>query len=249
VPVIDEFLDELVNASWFSCLDLKAGFHQIRLKPGEEFKIDFETHSGQFEFRVMAFGLTGAPGSFQDAMNTTLQPILRMFVLVFFDDILIYSKTYAEHVQHIKTVFELLQKDQWKDKLSKCKFAQRQISYLGFVISEQQGVATNPDKVSAIVQWPTPSCTKELRSFLGLAGYYRKFVKGFGMINKPLTELLKKNIVFVWTPVHELSFSALKKAMSSAPVLALPKFSKPFSIETDACVLVLGLFSCRMGIH
>jgi ribonuclease HI len=245
VPVIDEFLDELANASWFSCLDLRAGFHQIRLKPGEEFKTAFQTHFGQFEFRVMAFGLTGAPGFFQDAMNTTLQPVLRVFVLVFFDDILIYSKTYAEHIQHIKTVFELLQKDHWKVKLSKCKFAQRKISYLGFVISEQ-GVATDPGKVSAIVQWTTPTCAKELRSFLGLAGYYRKFVMGFGMISKLLTELLKKNTVFVWTPMHELSFSALKKAMSSA-VLVVPNFSKPFYIETDACGTGVGAVLMQDG--
>jgi hypothetical protein len=246
VPVIYEFLDELANGSWFSCLDLRAGFHQLRLKPGEEFKTAFQTHFGQFEFRVMAFGLTGAPVSFQDAMNTTLQPVLRIFALVFFDDILIYSKTYAEHIQHIKIVFEQLQKDQWKVKLSKCKFArQRQISYLGFVISEQ-GVATDLDKVSAIVHWSTPSCAKELRSFLGLAGYYRKFVKGFGMINKPLTELLKKNTVFVWTLVHELSFSALK-AMPSTPVLALPNFSKPFSIESDACGTGVGAVLMQDG--
>jgi ribonuclease HI len=142
-------------------------------------------------------------------------------------------------------VFELLQKDHWKVKLSKCKFAQRKISYLGFVISEQ-GVATDPGKVSAIVQWTTPSCAKELRSFLGLAGYYRKFVMGFGMISKLLTELLKKNTVFVWTPMHELSFSALKKAMSSA-VLVVPNFSKPFYIETDACGTGVGAVLMQDG--
>lgn len=111
VPIIDEFLDELAKASWFSSLDLRAGFHQIRLKKGEEFKTAFQTHFGQFEFRVMAFGLTGAPGTFQEAMNSTLAPYLRKFVLVFFDDILIYSASYEEHLVHIRLVFELLVKD------------------------------------------------------------------------------------------------------------------------------------------
>lgn len=175
VPVMDELLDELAKASWFSSLDLWAGFHQIRLKKGEEFKTAFQTHFGQFEFRVMAFGLTGAPGSFQEAMNTTLAPYLRKFVLVFFDDILIYNTSYEEHLIHVKLVFELLMKDHWKIKLSKCIFAQQQIKYLGHIISSA-GVATDPSKVAAVAKWPLPSNAKELRGFLGLAGYYRKFV-------------------------------------------------------------------------
>jgi hypothetical protein len=163
-----------------------------------------------------------------------------------FDDILIYSKTYEDHIQHIRIVFELLSKDQWKVKLSKCTFAQRQISYLGYVISEN-GVATDPMKISTISQWPTPPSAKELRSFLGLAGYYRKFVRGFGVISKPLTELLKKNVLFVWTSVHDKSFAALKKALCTAPVLALPNFSKPFSVETDACGTGVGAVLLQDG--
>lgn len=135
VPIIEELLDELNGASYFSTLDLQAGFHQIRMKSGEEFKMAFQTHFGQFEFRVMSFGLTGAPGTFQDAMNTTLQPCLRKFVLVFFDDILVYSATLEEHLAHLRFVFELLSRDQWKLKLSKCSFAQTEIFYLGHVIS------------------------------------------------------------------------------------------------------------------
>jgi hypothetical protein len=157
----------------------------------------------------LAFGLTGAPGTFQEAVNSTLSPCLRKFVLVFFDDILIYSATYADHLLHIKLVFELLAQDKWKIKLSKCTFAQRQINYLGHVISEH-GVGTDPKKIEAISNWPSPQNTKELRSFLGLAGYYRKFVRNFGVISKPLTELLKKSVIFVWTSEHEKSFCALK---------------------------------------
>ncbi|WVZ49084.1 hypothetical protein U9M48_000465 [Paspalum notatum var. saurae] len=197
VPVIDEFLDELGQASWFSSLDLRAGYHQVLLKPGEEFKTAFQTHSGHYEFRVMAFGLSGAPATFQCAMNTTLQPLLRKCVLVFFDDIL------------------------------------NSISYLGHVIS-QGGVATDPAKIEAIMSWPTPTNIKDLRSFLGLAGYYRKFVKHFGIISRPLFDLLKKHALFIWTNDHDVAFQTLKQALCSAPVLTLPDFSKKFCLETDA---------------
>jgi hypothetical protein len=181
----------------------------------------------------MAFGLTGAPGTFQAAMNSTLAPYLRKFALVFFDDILIYRKSLEENLVHIRLVFELLVKDQWKIKLSKCSFVQREISYLGHVISEK-GVATDPKKIEAIAQWPTPQNVKELRSFLGLAGYYRKFVRHFGLLVKPLTDLLKKHSVFVWTSIHQNSFQSLQTTLCNSPVLSLPDFSKTFSIETDA---------------
>lgn len=226
VPIIDELLDELGGTTWFSKLDLRSGFHQILLKPGEEFKTAFQTHFGHFEFRVMSFGLTGAPGTFQDAMNSTLAPFPRKFVLVFFDDILIFSKTYEEHLEHLQLVFQQLQVHEWKIKLSKCAFAQTSIAYLGHVISDA-GVATDPQKVATVSSWPSPTSTKELRGFLGLAGYYRKFVQHFGILAKPLTELLKKNSLFHWTPAHEQSFQALKEALSSSHVLSLPDFSKP----------------------
>jgi len=233
VPIIEELLDELSGASYFTTLDLQAGFHQIRMKEGDEYKTAFQTHFGQFEFRVMSFGLTGAPGTFQGAMNTTVKSCLRQFVLVFFDDILIYSRTWEEHLSHLRTVFELLSKDRWTLKLSKCSFAQTHISYLGHTISSQ-GVGTDPAKLTAIANWPQPVSVKELRSFLGLAGYYRRFVRHFGLISKPLTTLLKKHTLFIWTPEHTAAFQALKDALCSSPVLALPNFSKPFTIETDA---------------
>jgi hypothetical protein len=232
VPVIEELLDELHGASWFSCLDLTAGCHQIHLKHGEEPKTAFQTHTGHYEFRVMAFGLTGAPATFLKAMNITLGPLLRKCVLGFFYDILIFSRTLEEHVAHVRLVLQLLQRDQWQVKLSKCVFAQRKLRYLGHVISEQ-GVTTDPEKVQAVLNWPALTSVKELRSFLGLAGYYRRFVRHFGMISRPLTDL-KKGAMFIWTSVQEQSFSALKTALTSAPVLALPDFSKPFVIETDA---------------
>jgi hypothetical protein len=219
--IIDDFLDELKNASWFSTLDLCVGFHQIQMNPEDCFKTAFQTHSRHYEFRVMSFGLTGAPHTFQRAMNSTLAPLLRKSVLVFFDDILVYSQTYADHLNHLEQELKILQQDQRRVKLSKCSFAQRTISYLGYVISEQ-GVATCPDKVQAVAEWSQPHNMKELKSFLGLVGYYRKFVKHFGIIARPLTELLRKGFVFQWTQEQELSFQTLKKALIEASVLALP---------------------------
>ena len=160
-------------------------------------------------------------------MNTTLAPLLRKEVLVFFDDILIYSRSLEARIQLLRQFLELLQKDRWQVKLSKCVFAQRQLKSLGHVISEQ-GVATDPNKIRAVNQWPVPALVKELRSFLGLAGYYHRFVRNFGLITRPLNDLLKKGAIFSWTTVHDQAFLALKQALTSAPVLALPDFSKPF---------------------
>jgi hypothetical protein len=246
IPVFDELMDELANAKWFSCLDLNSGYHQIRVKKGEEFKTAFQTHFGLFEFRVMAFGLCGAPGTFQGAMNTTLAPLLRKCVLVFFDDILVYSPTLAEHLIHLKQVLQLLANGKWQVKLSKCSFAQQRLSYLGHIISGA-GISTDPAKISAIQSWPQPANVKELRSFLGLAGYYRRFVKHFAIIAKPLTALLRKDSLYVWTPAHSEAFSTLKTALMTAPVLAMPDFSKPFCIETDASNAGVGAVLLQQG--
>ena len=147
---------------------------------------------------------------------------------------------------HVRTVFELLSKDQWKLKMSKCSFAQTKLSYLGHVISPA-GVGTDPSKIESISSWPTPSSVKELRSFLGLAGYYRRFVRKFGIVSKPLTTLLKKHSLFIWTPDHDSAFQTLKTALYQAPVLALPNFAKPFSIETDASELGVGAVLMQDG--
>nr|XP_020152320.1 uncharacterized protein LOC109737602 [Aegilops tauschii subsp. strangulata] len=234
VPVIEELLDELHGARWFSKLDLRAGYHQIRLAKGEEFKTTFQTHFGHYEFKVLSFGLAGGPATFIDAMTETLHPVLRHCVLLFFDDILVFSKTWAEHIDHLRQVLELLRRDHWKVKRSKCEFGQQQLSYLGHVISSD-GVATEPSKIRAVQAWNTPKDAKEVRQFLGLAGYYRRFVCGFGVIARPLFNLLTKGVPFVWTDNTAQAFELLKQQLITAPVLALPDFNKTFTVETDAC--------------
>lgn len=180
----------------------------------------------------MPYGVTGGSATFQSVMNYVLAPFLRKFVVVFIDDILIYSHSWSEH-QHIQCVFAALRQHQFKVKLKKCVSAQIELKYLGHTISAS-GVATDPSKVSIIQNWPTPSTVKDLRSFLGMAGYYRKFVKKFGLLIKPLTNLLKKGVLFTWTSETQDTFDALKHALVTAPVLALPNFAKPFVVETDA---------------
>jgi hypothetical protein len=230
MPIIEELIDELAGAKWFTSLDLRAGYHQIWMKPEDEAKTAFKSHHGHYEFKVMSFGLTGAPATFQNTMNTVLAPLLRKGVLVFID---VYSKTLEEHVSLLRQVLSLLDQHQLKVKRNKCTFAQPKLVYLGHVIGAD-GVAADPKNISTVQRWATPSNVKEVRGFLGLAGYYRKFVKNFGQISRPLTELLRKDRGFQWTAQTESAFRHLQQALISAPVLAIPDFSKPFVVETDA---------------
>lgn len=205
LSVVDELLDKLHGAAWFTKLDMRSGYHQIRIKPEDEAKTAFHTHSGHWEFRVMPFGLTNAPPSFQALMNTIFSSLLRKCVLVFVDDILIYSPTLEAHLEHLKEVFKILDQHKLFLKQSKCSFGQQQLEYLGHIISANGG-AMDPKTIEAVQNWQTPTDIKQLRGFLGLSGYYRKFIKNYGVLSRPLTDLVKKDSLFHWTVQHQQCF-------------------------------------------
>ena len=226
-------LDELHGAKKISKLDLRSGYHQVRVQANDIPKTAFRTHHGHFEFLVMPFGLTNAPSTFQALMNEVFKEQLRRYVLVFFDDILVYSTTWEDHLKHLKFILAILKKNNIFVKRGKCKFGQTAVQYLGHIIS-QDGVCVDPEKVSAMVQWPQPRSPRAMRGFLGLTGYYRKFIQDYGKIAAPLTQMLRKNS-YQWSDKAVTAFEKLKNAMTRAPVLALPDFARQFVVECDAC--------------
>lgn len=208
------------------------------MHPDDVHKTKFRTHRGHFKFLVMPFGLTNAPSTFQALRTEILKPFLRKFVLVFFDDILVFSSSWAEHLQHVHMVFDVLREHKLALKRSKCSFGETFVSYLGHVI-EADRVAMDYSKVAAVEACPRPRMVKALSGFLGLTGYYRKFVRGYRALAAPLTALLKRE-VFSWSPDAEKAFVDLKQALTSALALHLPDFNKRFFIDCDASVSGFG---------
>ncbi|WVZ01111.1 hypothetical protein V8G54_027180 [Vigna mungo] len=228
IPTIDELLDELEGASWFSKLDLRQGYHQIRMSEADIPKTAFRTHHGHYEYTVMPFGLCNAPSTFQATMNELLKPFMRKFLIQ------ILGGSYSTLGADLSTI-----------DTGHCLFAQQQVEYLGHVVSAA-GIAPEHSKIQAMLDWPPPSTIKALRGFLGLTGFYRRFIKGYATIASPLTTLLKKD-AFLWTTEAQAAFDTLKKAMTEAPVLALPNFDLPFVLETDASGLAMGAILMQEG--
>ncbi|WVZ49829.1 hypothetical protein U9M48_001155 [Paspalum notatum var. saurae] len=259
LPHIDILFDQLGGATVFSKIDLRSGYHQIKVREEDIPKTRFSTRYGLYEYLVMSFGLTNAPAFFMYLMNSVFMNELDKFVVVFIDDILVYSKNEKEHEEHLRIVLSRLREHKLYAKFSKCAFWLKEVAFLGHILSAK-GVAVDPSKVEDVLNWKQPQTVTEIRSFLGLAGYYRRFIKDFSKIAKPMTALTQKNAKFAWSPKCEEAFGTLKKLLTSAPVLAQPDITKPFDVYCDAsgsglgCVLmqegrVIAYASCQLRKH
>ncbi|GKA71364.1 putative reverse transcriptase domain-containing protein [Tanacetum coccineum] len=234
-------LQELADrgSSVYSKIDLRSGYHQLRVRDEDIPKTAFRTRYRHYEFQVMPFGLTNAPAVFMDLMNRVCKPYLDKFVIVFIDDILIYSRNKEEHANHLRIILELLRKEKLYAKFSKCDFWIRIVQFLGHLI-DSQGLHVDPAKIEAVKNWTSPTTPTEVRQFLGLAGYYRRFIEGFSKIAKPLTKLTQKNKNYIWGEEQESAFQLLKQKLCEAPILALPEGNDDFVIYCDASLQGLG---------
>ncbi|WVZ93805.1 hypothetical protein U9M48_039760 [Paspalum notatum var. saurae] len=240
LPHIDILFDQLAGARVFSKIDLRSGYYQIKIREKDIPKTAFSTRYGLYEYLVMSFGLTNAPAFFMYMMNSVFMNELDKFVVVFIDNILIYSKNEKKHEEHLQIVLTRLREHKLYAKFSKCAFWLKEVSFLGHILSEK-GVAVDPSKVEDVLNW------KNLKSFLGLAGYYPRFIKDFSKTTKPMTSLMKKNAKYVWSPNCEEAFQTLKKLLTSAPVLAQSDVTKPFDVYCDASGVGLGCVLMQEG--
>jgi len=235
----------LPGAKIFSKIDLRSGYHQIKTRPCNIPKMAFSTRYGLYEYLVMSFGLANAPAYFMYLMDSVFMPKLDKFIMVFIDDILIYSKNEAEHEQHLRVVLQHLRDHQLYAKFSKCEFWLYNVKFLGHTISSE-GISVDPRKVQEVMDWKPPTSVHQIRSFLGLAGYYRCFIPDFSRIAKPITELQKKGVKFVWDEKCEKAFHTLRQHLTTTPVLAQPDNSKSYNIYCDASDTGLAVFSCKI---
>ena len=232
-------MERLGQARVFSKLDLASGYHQIAVKEEHIQKTAFRTQQGHWEFIVMQFGLCNAPAPFQRLMNKVFSGTIGDFILVYLDDILVFSRTIEEHWEHLRQALQRLCEAKLYGRLHKCEFLKDKVDYLGFENSSQ-GVHASPYKVRAVVEWPRPKDVHDVRSFLGLASYYRKFIRGFSEIARPLTDLTRAAKEFNWKEPQQSAFIRLKMALATAPILLLPDFELPFVITTDASEAAVG---------
>ncbi|KAJ9545298.1 hypothetical protein OSB04_025005 [Centaurea solstitialis] len=244
LPRINDLFDQLQGAKFFSKIDLRSGYHQLKVRKEDIPKTAFRTRYGHYEFLVMSFGLTNAPAAFMDLMNRVCRPYLDKFVIVFIDDILIYSKTAEEHGDHLRKILEMLKRERLYAKFSKCEFWLKEVQFLGHVVT-QEGIKVDPAKIEAIKDWESPKSPSEVRSFLGLAGYYRRFIEHFSAIATPLTELTRKDVKFEWTSTCEYAFNNLKGKLTSAPILTLPNAD---ALSRKGGKVKPGIVDSRIGI-
>lgn len=245
IPRLDDMLDEMSGSKLFSKVDLRSGYHQICMREGDEWKTAFKTKYGLYEWLVMPFGLSNAPSTFMRLMNEVLRPFLGKFVVVYLDDILVYSINKEDHLNHLRQLFEVLRKEKLYGKIEKCAFMQNEIGFLGFIISDK-GVKVDPSKVEAISTWPVPKTITEVRSFHGLASFYRRFINNFSTLLAPITECTKHG-KFEWSENAQRAFEIVKEKMCHTPILALPDFSKPFEVECDASGIGIGAVLIQSG--
>ena len=245
LPRIDVTIDYLYGAKIFTTLDLFSGYWQIEIEDYDKFKTAFTTEDGHFEFNRMPFGLTNAPATFQRLLNTILRPVLKKIALVYLDDVIIFSKTIDEHLRHIQIIFDLFRRAGLKIKPAKCTFLQKSVKYLGHIVSHK-GIQPDPKKTDSIKKYPTPKNADHLRSFLGLAGYYRKFVKNYADKAHPLTILTRKDTEWIWAQQQEDAFQFLKNCLLSPPILRYPNFAREFILHTDASGFGVGAVLAQM---
>jgi hypothetical protein len=239
LPLIDEIIDYLGGSQWFSTMDLASGYWQVEIDEPDKEKTAFITKYGLYEYNVMPFGLYNALATFQRLMNTVLEGTIWKYTMDYIDDINVYSKTWEDHLKHLRDVLERLRKAKLKINAEKCHFCTQEAHFLGHVVGTH-GVAPDPEKIEKVDKYPAPKCLREVRSFLGLAGYYRKFIKDYSKKAKPLTNLTQKERPFEWTNDQQEAFEELKKSLTSQPVLKYPDFEKEFTLMTDASNIAIG---------
>jgi hypothetical protein len=239
LPLIHELQDRLQGAQWFTAFDIPGAYNRIRIKEGHEWKTAFRTRFGLFEYLVMPFGLTNAPATFQAYINNVLRKYLDVFVVVYLDDILVYSKTYDDHVRDVRKVLQALADAKMKIKPEKTEFHKTEVKFLGYIVS-REGLKMDKKKVEAVTSWPKPGTVKEVQSFLGFANFYRQFIKDYSKVAAPLTDLTKSDRVFEWTAEAEEAFQELKTRFSTEPILVIFDPKKPSVVETDASDKAIG---------
>ena len=245
IPRIDDTLDTFAGSQWFSTLDMVSGYWQVEVGEADREKTAFCTSNGQYEFKVMPFGLCNGPATFQRWMDLVLAGLQMSHCLVYVDDVIVMGKSFEDHLHNLRRVFERVQEAGLTLKPTKCTFFQTKVFYLGYFVS-REGISTDPVKIDKKARWPTPQSAKDVQQFLSLAGYYRRFVRDFSTITKPLHCLTEKTARFEWTTGCEEAFQILRQRLCSVPVLGFPNFDKPFKLDTDASNTGIGeSFSIR----